>query len=267
MQLGPPAPTRTDIAPGPSAETTQARLDSEMGTRLKRKEALDSVADFQAVEPVRRPSNFVSFAEFAGANDEAFRQQAVDQLVKQRDAITRSRSALEASAKEEGTAGTPFATRGSYSDFQKAQSGAAETVAGTQNAMAVSSNPMEEALRQVYRQRIAAGATDAGKELEAIGAEGVEMAKGKDQLAGYREQARTRDEARAENGRLAKAEAEAAAKAAAEAAGKTASADQSELLASSDFTNAQQSFQDAYGRPMTAEEVSEWLAAHSGAQP
>lgn len=267
MQLGPPAPARRDIAPGPSAATEQAKLNAAMGTKLKRKEALGSVADFQAVAPVARPSNFVSFAEFAGANDEGFRQQAVDELVKQRDAVTRSRGALQASEQEEGTAGTPFATRGSYTDFQKAQAGSAETVAGTQNAMAVSSNPMEEALRQVYRQRIAAGATDAGKELEAIGAEGVEMAKGKDDLARYREQARTRDEQRAENGRVAKAEAEAAAKAAAEAAGKTESADQQELLQSSDFANDQQSFMDAYGRPMTAEEVSEWLAARSGRKP
>lgn len=92
------------------------------------------------------PSNFVSFSDFAGLNDDMMREIA-DRAAADSEQKRQGAASLLEAAKREVTATTPLEKTASYSKYLDAVNSANATALG---ATARTENPYEDALRGIY---------------------------------------------------------------------------------------------------------------------
>lgn len=109
-------------------------------------------ADFQASE-APRPSDFVSFSDFAATMDDPMRERAASAVQSAQAGGERARKAFSSALGQAG-AGSPVEKTASYSDFLREQGGAEGALGSALAGLGASADPMEEALRRIYRQQL-----------------------------------------------------------------------------------------------------------------
>lgn len=166
------APGAPAASPAAAVETPSAEVSRGTGASMARADARPDASTFGAEDwrggmakqaptftnfessGAARPSDFVSFNEFASMLDEPMRERAASAAGAAQAGGERARQAFSSALGSATAQGVDVENTGSYADFQREQSGAESTIGAELTKLGTSADPYEEALRSVYRKQL-----------------------------------------------------------------------------------------------------------------